>query len=96
MQVLIIVVIGAFNSGKTEFIRNISEIDVVSTELKREADNITIALDFGRLTLNEDTVIYFFGSPGARRFDVVDFQSLGSYGVLKGMVMMVRSSGNFS
>ena len=70
------VVTGPFSSGKTEFIRTISEIDVVSTERKISAeaeavvkDDTTVAMDFGRITVDDDLVLYLFGTPGQRRFD---------------------------
>jgi hypothetical protein len=75
MQTVKMVVTGPFNAGKTEFIRSVSEIDVVSTERKisTEADRVkettTVAMDFGRITVDDDLVLYLFGTPGQRRFD---------------------------
>lgn len=75
MQTVKIVVTGPFSSGKTEFIQTISEIDVVETERKitraeeRIKDHTTVAMDFGRITIDEDLVLYLFGTPGQRRFD---------------------------
>jgi small GTP-binding protein len=75
MQTVKIVVTGPFAAGKTEFIRSISEIDVVETErrLSREEERVkdqtTVAMDFGRITVDEDLVLYLFGTPGQRRFD---------------------------
>src|SRR5512134_279030 len=75
MQTVKMVVTGPFNSGKTEFIRSVSEIDVVSTERKisseaeRVKDQTTVAMDFGRITVDDDLVLYLFGTPGQRRFD---------------------------
>ncbi len=75
MQTVKIVVTGPFNAGKTEFIRSISEIDVVSTERKisLEAEKVksstTVAMDFGRITVDDDLVLYLFGTPGQKRFD---------------------------
>jgi uncharacterized protein len=75
MQTVKIVVTGPFNSGKTEFIRSVSEIDVVSTErrITAEAEKIkettTVAMDFGRITVDDDLVLYLFGTPGQKRFD---------------------------
>jgi len=75
MQTVKMVVTGPFAAGKTEFIRTISEIDVVSTERKitteaeRIKDATTVAMDFGRITVDEDLVLYLFGTPGQRRFD---------------------------
>ena len=69
------VVTGPFSSGKTEFISSVSEIDVVTTERKISSDaervkeDTTVAMDFGRITVDDDLVLYLFGTPGQRRFD---------------------------
>ena len=60
MQTLKMVVTGPFNAGKTEFIQSVSEIDVVSTERKisseieRIKETTTVAMDFGRITVDND------------------------------------------
>ena len=75
MQTVKMVVTGPFSAGKTQFISSISEIDVVATEAKisrpeeRIKDETTVAMDFGRITVDEDLVLYLFGTPGQRRFD---------------------------
>lgn len=75
MQTVKMVVTGPFSAGKTEFIKTISEIDVVSTERKisdetrRIKEETTVAMDFGRITVDEDLVLYLFGTPGQKRFD---------------------------
>jgi small GTP-binding protein len=75
MQTVKIVVTGPFSAGKTQFIQTISEIDVVATERKisraeeRIKDRTTVAMDFGRITVDEDLILYMFGTPGQRRFD---------------------------
>lgn len=75
MQTVKIVVTGPFSAGKTQFIQTISEIDVVETERKitRPEERIkaqtTVAMDFGRITVDDDLVLYLFGTPGQRRFD---------------------------
>lgn len=75
MKTVKVVITGAVNSGKTQFIRTISEIEVVSTErrttdetrfLKQET---TVAMDFGRITIARDLVLHLFGTPGQKRFD---------------------------
>lgn len=95
MQTVKIVVTGPFNAGKTEFIRSVSEIDVVSTERKitAEAEKIkestTVAMDFGRITVDDDLVLYLFGTPGQRRFDFM--WEILSEGML-GFIVLVDST----
>ena len=75
MQTVKMVVTGPFNAGKTQFIRAISEIDVVSTErrITSEAEKVkestTVAMDFGRITVDQELILYLFGTPGQKRFD---------------------------
>ena len=76
MQAVKIVITGAYSAGKTNFIRSISDIDPVTTEysvtdpgeraLKHET---TVALDFGKIAISEEVVLYLFGTPGQERFD---------------------------
>ncbi|HHE72412.1 MAG TPA: GTP-binding protein [Chloroflexi bacterium] len=95
MQTLKIVVTGPFSSGKTEFIGTISEIEVVSTErqitgaAERLKDQTTVAMDFGRITIDDELVLYLFGTPGQRRFDFM--WEILSEGML-GFVVMVDST----
>jgi len=95
MQTVKMVVTGPFNAGKTEFIRSVSEIDVVSTERKISSDpervkeTTTVAMDFGRITVDNDLVLYLFGTPGQKRFDFM--WEILSEGML-GFVVMVDSS----
>lgn len=68
-----IVVTGPFNSGKTEFVRNGSDIDIVATEKSITTEDrgikalTTVAMDFGRSETNSDRV-HLFGTPGQARF----------------------------
>jgi hypothetical protein len=70
-----IVVTGPFAAGKTTLIRTISEITVLSTEkditdeTKSRKSETTVAMDFGRITIDRDLVLYLFGTPGQDRFD---------------------------
>ncbi len=94
-QTVKMVVTGPFSSGKTEFVRAISEIDVVSTErsissdVERVKDQTTVAMDFGRITVDDDLVLYLFGTPGQRRFDFM--WEILAEGML-GFVVMVDST----
>ena len=73
-RTLKIVVTGPFGAGKTEFIRTVSEIDLVTTERKLTAhekqikSETTVAMDFGRLTMGRN-VLHLFGTPGQPRFE---------------------------
>ena len=96
MQTVKMVVTGPFSAGKTEFIRSVSEIDVVSTERKISSDSeravkqaTTVAMDFGRITVDEDLVLYLFGTPGQKRFDFM--WEILSEGML-GFIVLVDST----
>lgn len=94
-QTVKIVVTGPFNSGKTALIRSVSEIDVVSTEKKitAEAEKVkestTVAMDFGRITVDDDLVLFLFGTPGQKRFDFM--WEILSEGML-GFIVIVDST----
>jgi small GTP-binding protein len=90
-----IVVTGPFAAGKTTLIRTISEITVLSTETditdetrSRKAET-TVAMDFGRITIDRDLVLYLFGTPGQERFDFM-WEILGE-GML-GYILLVDSA----
>ena len=96
MQTVKMVVTGPFNAGKTKFIQSVSEIEVVATERKISSkperavkEMTTIAMDFGRITVDEDLVLYLFGTPGQKRFDFM--WEILSEGML-GFIVMVDSA----
>ncbi|MFB0618257.1 ATP/GTP-binding protein [Streptomyces sp. AGS-58] len=77
-----IVVAGGFGVGKTTLVTSVSEItplqtEALMTEASEGTDDLsatpgklttTVAMDFGRLTLDDDLVLYLFGTPGQQRF----------------------------
>ncbi|MFS8198769.1 GTP-binding protein [Streptomyces sp. CWNU-52B] len=77
-----IVVAGGFGVGKTTLVTAVSEITPLQTEAlmtraSEDTDDLTstpekltttVAMDFGRITLDDDLVLYMFGTPGQRRF----------------------------
>ncbi|MDX2709006.1 GTP-binding protein [Actinacidiphila glaucinigra] len=94
-----IVVAGPFGVGKTTLVGALSEIRPLRTEetmtqagvaiddlagIKDKATT-TVAMDFGRITLNEQLVLYLFGAPGQTRFQRL-WQDL-TYGALGALVL---------
>jgi uncharacterized protein len=92
-----ILVAGGFGVGKTTLVGSVSEIQPLLTEEYLTDESIgvddtygvesksttTVAMDFGRITLNHDLVLYLFGTPGQDRFLFVwDELSLGAIGAI--------------
>ncbi|TDC64512.1 GTP-binding protein [Streptomyces hainanensis] len=77
-----VVIVGGFGVGKTTMVGSVSEIRPLTTEETMTLNGVgvddlggvetktetTVAMDFGRVTLDERLVLYLFGTPGQQRF----------------------------
>ena len=75
MTIMRVVVMGPVGSGKSTFVRTVSEIQTVDTD-RRATDETalikattTVAMDFGRVTFGEKMSLHVYGTPGQERFD---------------------------
>ena len=94
MKTIKIVIAGSYGAGKTCFINTVSEIETVSTEVDLKDQSgpkktTTVAMDYGRITLQNETQLNLFGTPGQDYFDFMwDVLSRG----MQGFVLIVDSS----
>jgi signal recognition particle receptor subunit beta len=77
-----VMIAGGFGTGKTTMVRSVSDIKPLTTEetltqASADDDNLigvgdksetTVSLDFGKIALNDELVLYLFGTPGQERF----------------------------
>src|SRR5690606_9710241 len=92
-----ILIAGGFGVGKTTMVGSVSEVEPLRTEELITAESIgvddlsgvenkhttTVALDFGRITLSDNLILYLFGTPGQDRFWFVwDELALGALGAV--------------
>jgi uncharacterized protein len=77
-----IIIAGGFGVGKTTMVGSVSEIEPLTTEAVMTSaghgiddaskvpgkETTTVAMDFGRITMAEDLILYLFGTPGQTRF----------------------------
>jgi uncharacterized protein len=77
-----IIIAGGFGVGKTTLVGSVSEIEPLTTEAVMTSaghgiddaskvpgkETTTVAMDFGRITMAEDLILYLFGTPGQTRF----------------------------
>src|SRR5215471_4561019 len=92
-----ILIAGGFGAGKTTLVSSLTEIRPLRTEEDLSAPSAqldltdgvegktttTVAMDFGRITIRHDLVVYLFGTPGQKRFWFMwDELALGALGAV--------------
>jgi signal recognition particle receptor subunit beta len=75
MELMRLVIAGTVGAGKTTFIRTVSEIEVIDTDVTPTDETAalksktTVAMDFGKVTFGAEMVLHLYGTPGQARFD---------------------------
>ncbi len=82
-----LVIIGDIGAGKTQLIQTLSEISPVTTEANSSIDIgkdlTTVGIDYGRISLNEETALGLYGVPGQERFSFLwDMVSESVWGLM--------------
>jgi signal recognition particle receptor subunit beta len=92
-----VLIAGGFGAGKTTLVNTVSEIQALRTEEALTSHSVgvddtsgveqktttTVAMDFGRISLDDGLVLYVFGTPGQKRFWFMwDELALGSIGAV--------------
>jgi hypothetical protein len=85
-----LVVSGSVNSGKTTFVRTISEIEPITTDEYASEESVkvlkgqtTVAMDYGKKTVDTDVILHIYATPGQERFNFMwDVLVEGAFGVI--------------
>jgi small GTP-binding protein len=98
-KVLKILITGSYGSGKTTLVKTLSQIEPLLTEKKisrkediveKNKNTTTVAMDMGKIKINDDLYIHIFSIPGQERFDFM-FDIL-SKGILGAIVLVDATS----
>jgi small GTP-binding protein len=86
-----ILVVGSFGSGKTTFVKTLSEIDPLLTEKKITSpeekmegkQTTTVAMDMGKIKIGDEMEVHLFSAPGQERFNfMIDILKRGIIGAI--------------